>query len=212
MGVKIKDVNRIPDLIKTIEQFRRKRIEIGVFGEQDSFISMIATVHEFGMIIRPKKAKFLAIPTAKAKDKRPRDFPDLVYIPTRGKKGGILIRETKGRGKQRTGARSEIYFYLVESVRIPERSFVRSTFDEQVQAWTKVVARLMGQVFHGQITVETLFERIGLLIASDIQKKIRAIHDPPNAPITSSRKKGVNNPLIDSGRLRQSVTYRVVSR
>ncbi|TMV49365.1 hypothetical protein FE783_12680 [Paenibacillus mesophilus] len=211
MGVKIKDVNRIPDLIKIVEQFNRKRIEIGVFGEKDSFISMIATVHEFGMIIRPKRGKFLAIPTEKARDKRPRDFPDLVFVPTRDGKSGLLIRETKGRGPGRTGARTDIYFILVRSVKIPERSFVRSTFDEQERTWANAIGRLLGQVFHGQISIDTLFERLGLLIVSDIQRTIREINDPPNAPITSSRKKS-SNPLIDSGRMRQSVTYRVVTR
>ena len=42
------DKNRIPDLIGALEKLNNYRIEIGIFGEDDSQILMIANVHEYG--------------------------------------------------------------------------------------------------------------------------------------------------------------------
>ena len=50
---------------------------------------------------------------------------------------------------------------------------------------------------------------LGLRIQRDVQRTIRNLSDPPNSPITIHNKKS-SNPLIDTGRLRQSVTYKVV--
>ncbi|MDF2657767.1 MAG: hypothetical protein K0Q94_558 [Paenibacillus sp.] len=207
MAVKIKDTNRIPDIIKVLESIKRKRIEIGVFGSDNSFMTMIATVHEFGVTIRPKK-QFLAIPTPLAGDKNPRDFSDLSFVPIDGGRKGLLVRNRKGRGRK--GDRSEIYFVLVRQVKIPERSFLRSTFDEKNGEWSKFLARQLGDVLMFKMTVDVLMERVGQRIAADVQQTIRQINSPPNKPITVANK-GSSNPLIDSGRLRQSVVYKVVN-
>lgn len=205
MGVKITDTNRIPDLIKSLEKLNRMSIELGVFGSDDSFMAMIATVHEFGMTIKPK-GQFLAIPTEKAQGKSPRDFNDLNFISIQNGKKGLLVREE---GQGGNGARSDIYFILVRSVTIPERSFLRSTFDEKEKEWTRFAARQFAQVLVEKITVDIMFERLGQRMVADIQKTIRNMDSPPNAPLTAQNK-GSSSPLIDTGRLRQSITYRVV--
>lgn len=209
MAVRVTDTNRIPDLIGIIHRINRMRIEVGVFGSDNSFMAMIATVHEFGLVIKPK-GKYLAIPAHKnAEGKSPRDFGNqLSFRKTRN--GGVLVKESQGRGKNRSGAKSEIYFFLVRQVKIPERSFIRSTFDEEQTKWTRYVSQLLGKVFVGDITPNEMFERIGQRMVRDIQKKIRSIHSPAESPMTMRTKK-VSNPLIDSGRMRQSVTYKVVN-
>ena len=40
-------------------------MQIGIFGEDDSFMAMLAQVHEFGVTIRPK-GRFLVIPLMKS--------------------------------------------------------------------------------------------------------------------------------------------------
>ena len=51
-------------------------------------------------------------------------------------------------------------------------------------------------------------ERIGAVVAGAIQQSIRDLRDPPNAPATIERK-GSSNPLIDTGFMRLSVSWRV---
>ena len=51
---------------------------------------------------------------------------------------------------------------------------------------------------------------VGAQAVSNVQDTIRDLDDPPNAPSTIAAK-GADNPLIDTGRMRQSITYVVES-
>lgn len=94
---------------------------------------------------------------------------------------------------------------------IPERSFIRSTFDEKNGDWTKFIKSRIPKVLEGTLPARQLHELVGAKIVSDIQKKIKDIQDPPNAPATIAQK-GSSNPLIDTGGLRMRVTYKVVAK
>lgn len=94
---------------------------------------------------------------------------------------------------------------------IPERSFIRSTFDENNDKWVAFLKRQARQVAQLTLPPKVAWERLGALIVADIQEQITDISSPPNAPSTIL-KKGSSNPLIDTGGLRQRITYRVVSK
>lgn len=90
---------------------------------------------------------------------------------------------------------------------IPERSFIRSTFDENRKDYERQMqadARTLGQGGDADL----ILNRAGLRATADIQKKITELRDPPNEPATIARK-GSSNPLIDSSRMRQSVNYEI---
>lgn len=106
---------------------------------------------------------------------------------------GMTIRQKKG------------------SIVIPERSFIRSTFDEQNKKWFDFVKKRIPSLLDGRISARQLCELLGTRMVADIQKKIKDIDDPPNAPSTIAQK-GSSSPLIDTGGLRMRVTYKVVSR
>ncbi len=53
-------------------------------------------------------------------------------------------------------------------------------------------------------------EQVGVVAASKVQLYMTQLKQPPNAASTI-KKKGSSNPLIDSGALRQSVTFKVTS-
>lgn len=105
---------------------------------------------------------------------------------------GITIRKEKG------------------SIVIPERSFLRSTFDEKQNDWFKFVHKRIPRLIDGDVDARQLLELLGTKMVSDIQKKIKDLDDPPNAMSTIAQK-GSSSPLIDTGGLRKRVTYRVVS-
>ncbi|MFJ7891301.1 hypothetical protein ACIQYL_25050 [Lysinibacillus xylanilyticus] len=97
------------------------------------------------------------------------------------------------------------------NINIPERSFMRTAFDEKQNAWTKFVKKQLPLVLDSKLDVHTLCERLGALMVGDIQKKLTDIKSPANAPSTIAQK-GSSNPLIDSAGLRSRITYRVVRR
>lgn len=95
------------------------------------------------------------------------------------------------------------------SIVIPERSFMRSTFDEKEKDWAKFMEARLKKVLTMQMTVEQMYDQIGAKAAAEIQKTIRTLSDPPNAESTIE-KKGSSNPLIDTGDMRRRVTWKVV--
>ncbi|MBD8026427.1 hypothetical protein H9636_07115 [Ureibacillus sp. Re31] len=95
------------------------------------------------------------------------------------------------------------------SIVIPERSFIRTTFDEKNAEWVRFIRSQLRLVVTFRIDARTLWERLGAKIVADIQEKITDLDAPPNAPSTIA-KKGSSNPLIDTGGLRSRITYRVV--
>lgn len=91
---------------------------------------------------------------------------------------------------------------------IPARSFIRAWVDESQGAIVKALASQARLVVAGKISKEQAIERVGLWAVGQIQARIAQGIDPPNAPSTIARK-GSSTPLIDTGQLRSSVSYKV---
>ena len=58
--------------------------------------------------------------------------------------------------------------------------------------------------------IDMTLNRVGVVAVAHVQKYMTELRTPPNAPSTI-KKKGSSNPLIDSGSLRASVTYKITS-
>lgn len=197
-GVKITmDNNNIDRLMKALEELSSYSVEVGIFASDNSFYAMIANVHEFGMTIEPKVAKSLTIPTAAAEGRSAADIPGLF----RPKGTNILAIEENGQ--------LITMFILVKSVTIPERSFMRSTFDEKNDVWVRFMKSMINQVIDFKIDAYTLFDRLGSRMAADIQETITTLRSSANSRITEQNK-GSSNPLMDTGGLRSRVTWKVV--
>lgn len=109
-----------------------------------------------------------------------------------------------------------IHEFGTKDGRIPERSFIRSSFRKHRRSYEALLARLIGDsVFAGKITFDVALGLVGQKMASDMRQGIRDFIPPPNAPSTLARKlaltrpgaKGAPIPLIDTGRLLASITY-----
>lgn len=94
---------------------------------------------------------------------------------------------------------------------IPERSFIRSTFEMGKAGYVADFRRLLVAVVEGKMTVPRALGLMGLKISSDIKKRVTSGTGipPPNAPSTIAAK-GSSRPLIDTGRLVNSVSHEVV--
>jgi len=64
------------------------------------------------------------------------------------------------------------------------------------------------QIVNGTMKVETALGLVGEVMADAITQKIITLRTPPNAPYTI-KAKGSSNPLVDTGQLKNSITYEV---
>lgn len=91
----------------------------------------------------------------------------------------------------------------------PERSFLRSTIDDNEAKYERVVDAAFARVLLDQEDPARALAQIGLLIERDIRERIVTISDPPNAESTLQAKAPKSNPLIRDGQLRQSISSKV---
>ena len=95
---------------------------------------------------------------------------------------------------------------------IPMRPFMRAGFmikNVEKEGWiTAEVKQMLDAVAMGRMTWNQLYHRLGPVMVKIMQKEIEMWSIPMNAPRTRELKK-FNNPLIDTGKMLDSVEYRV---
>ncbi|MEO1268452.1 MAG: hypothetical protein AAFX99_10150 [Myxococcota bacterium] len=91
---------------------------------------------------------------------------------------------------------------------IPERSFLRATFDAQRPAMVRQLAKGASQVMEGKATLEQVLDGVGADLVEDIKRTIANMSSPPNAPGTINQK-GANDPLVDTGAMMAAVEHKV---
>lgn len=91
----------------------------------------------------------------------------------------------------------------------PMRSWLRGWIEASGPEIEKRLAAETKAVLAGERTRAQALARVGVWAVGEIQKRIAAGIDPPNAESTID-KKGSSTPLIDTGQVRSSITSRVV--
>lgn len=89
---------------------------------------------------------------------------------------------------------------------IPSRPFLRQTFEENRREIEDRKARIWQAILLGRATMRTGLGLLGAWYQGKVQQQIVKLSEPPNAPSTIARK-GSSNPLVDTGRLRQSIRH-----
>lgn len=90
--------------------------------------------------------------------------------------------------------------------KIPERSFMRSTFDEKQSKIKADMDNQFARLIEGKNTLYRSMAYVGDRHQQDIQAKIKSGIDPANAGSTIASK-GSSKTLIDTGALVQSIRY-----
>lgn len=93
-------------------------------------------------------------------------------------------------------------------IKIPERSFLRSSHDQHGKEVFDESERALGQVISGKMTVDQYMDMVGRNYVTMIKDFIVELDTPENHPFTVERK-GSSNPLVDTGGLVESISYRV---
>lgn len=89
---------------------------------------------------------------------------------------------------------------------IPPRPFMRNAWDKNQENIRTVQRKALEQVVAGKRTAADGLAIIGAWFQAAVQKEITSNTPPPNAPRTIEIK-GSSRTLIDTGKLRQSITY-----
>ena len=91
---------------------------------------------------------------------------------------------------------------------IPERPFLRNAMRANQNKYREGLRHGAVEILRQGTSIPTILARLGALAQGDIQSEITSLSSPPNSPVTI-KLKGSSNPLIDSGEMRQRVTWKV---
>ena len=94
---------------------------------------------------------------------------------------------------------------------IPERSFMRFTFDRDLDKNTALLLKGVEEIILGAKTKFKILNEIGEIVTNSIKEFILSGYykfSKPNHPITI-RRKGHNYPLIETGKIVSTLTYKV---
>ncbi len=87
---------------------------------------------------------------------------------------------------------------------IPARPFLDKGVEREKDTITKESLRLLKR----GVPIVRVLEAVGTIAVRGIQQQIDETFEPPNSPETIKRK-GSSHPLIDTGHLRQSISFEI---
>ena len=123
----------------------------------------------------------------------------------------LVIGVLRNSGRETNGTDLvDVAFYNEFGTRhIPSRPFVRIASDEHGDEWQTLAEKGLTAITEGRMSRKQVLDLVGLRAKADVQKVFGdKTKLQPNAPATVARK-GSSAPLIDTGRLRQSINYRI---
>ena len=124
----------------------------------------------------------------------------------------ILVGVPADAGEEENGLPIATNAFIHEfGIGVPERSFLRAPIAANMDKYKKAFDWFVKRCGDGKISIDNALGQIGFMVVGDIQSAISQGINPPNAPETIRRKKS-STPLIDTGRLRQSITFRIVEQ
>lgn len=94
----------------------------------------------------------------------------------------------------------------VGNAHTPARPFLRKSVDENETLINNFCRQQLRELTEGRISSQSVLNRIGAMQVGLVQDKITDGDYAPNAQSTIQRK-GSDKPLIDTGRMRQSVHF-----
>ena len=86
--------------------------------------------------------------------------------------------------------------------------FMGISFDENVDTIDKMKTVFYNKILDGTMSVEQALGLLGEFLTGKTKMKIVDIKTPANKKVTIARKKGVNNPLIDTAQMLNSVQHK----
>lgn len=96
-------------------------------------------------------------------------------------------------------------------IKIPERSFIRSSYDSKGDEVKETGADFLNKVIDGEMSVDSFYKILGQTVAQTIRNYlVKEVTSPPDSSFTIAHKGGKSNPLVNTGRLANSIDYEVI--
>lgn len=91
---------------------------------------------------------------------------------------------------------------------VPERPFMQNAMADNRGKYRDGMATAARKILIGDASMGSTLSKLGIMAQGDIQGEITSLSSPPNSPVTIALK-GSSNPLIDTGAMRQAVTWQI---
>jgi len=101
-----------------------------------------------------------------------------------------------------------VHEFGAPAANIPQRSFIRAPVDTHAEDIKRLQGVLFEHVVEGKITESAALDQIGAKVASWCQEAIDNGIEPALADATVKRK-GSSKPLVNTGQLKSSITWKV---
>lgn len=91
---------------------------------------------------------------------------------------------------------------------IPERPFMRNSLRANRSKYRSAMRVSAPKILRGDVPMRVILSKLGIVGADDIKDSITSLTSPANSPVTIALK-GSSKPLIDTGEMRQAVTWKI---
>ena len=124
----------------------------------------------------------------------------------------IGVNEKKGKEPRKNGDKltnADVATFMEFGTKtVPERSFIRSNDEQNKAVYKELIKELRKKIIFNEMPIGQALGLLGEKILADIRAGIRAGIAPELAPSTI-KAKGSSLPLVDTGQLINSLTYKV---
>lgn len=119
----------------------------------------------------------------------------------------IKIGDGETIGHQSLTVLAVAVFMEFGTITVPERSYIRSSYDDNFYEMLEFTKELVGKIYDGKMTVERALDLIGLKMVNNAKNKIR-MRIPPVLAVNTILRKGSDVPLIDTSQLLNAITFK----
>lgn len=129
-------------------------------------------------------------------------------------KGGVYVGYFASQGKHLSAGKRSIALGDLARIHeqglgyVPQRAFVKPAITANRQKYAKLLKNNIAPVLSGRLSPSTVWLLLGQEAVKDVGQYMTTATFTPLSTKTIRRKKS-SKPLIDTGKLRQSVTYQV---
>jgi len=96
------------------------------------------------------------------------------------------------------------------TTKIPARPFMRFTFEKNKSVYERLLTNIVNDIVYDRVDLDYAYNALGERVSRDIKREIKEWKDPPNAASTIA-KKGRDDPLVDTGDMMRSVSYKLTT-
>lgn len=102
-----------------------------------------------------------------------------------------------------------VSFVRKKSVTIPARHFLERTLSNFSRTRQDYVEARIPELLDGTTTAMAILDGLGQLTVTQMRTEIQEFKKPKNAPLTIHNK-GKDDPLVDTGKLGDSIAYKII--